>query len=406
MGKAPYKLRGFLMTQHVAVFCALPPERNTGMATVDLAAHTRLRALAGDAKVTLYTYGSAGIYTYQKGELPFDHVDVLKEPEAFLNADAWVYWGDFVHTRAYWMQDRGAWDEQTAGMTPDALARWQEEQFNAYSRFLFLTGKNAQERAKAIVFGSTLITTTARDALDGLYWPAFKQFFSQAGMVLLRDALSAAKISPLRGMQASQGCDCAFLLTPEDITLLPGYSVPASRGGVGVFFGRSPKKWAMMKFAKSLAGQAGQELKWIPWFGTRRKSRLLAKLAGIEVPHGERAPGELLSMVAGCSFVITDTYHLCVNAWRMGIPAVCIGQGGGASQTSLSDKKKEILYEMLGARNFYVFVEALGSKDAASGAAAALADAGLVQAVQAAVYQQRDAAMERLKLALDKALGR
>ncbi|NBO18942.1 MAG: hypothetical protein EBV03_06910, partial [Proteobacteria bacterium] len=144
--------------KQIAVFCALPPERNTGMATVDLAAFTRLRALAPQAEVTLYAYGKPNEWTYQKGELPYEHLDVTEHEEKFLNSDVFVYWGDFVHTRAYWEQDRGGWDEKTAAMTPQQLAAWQAEQFAAYSRIIFLSGLPAERVKRAIVFGSTLIT--------------------------------------------------------------------------------------------------------------------------------------------------------------------------------------------------------------------------------------------------------
>lgn len=52
---------------------------------------------------------------------------------------------------------------------------------------------------------------------------------------------------------------------------------------------------------------------------------------------------------------------MCVNAWQLGIPAICIGEGSGKPQHSLSDKKKEVLYEMYGARQFYIFLEEIRS---------------------------------------------
>ena len=69
----------------------------------------------------------------------------------------------------------------------------------------------------------------------------------------------------------------------------------------------------------------------------------------------------MLSSLSGYRCIITDTYHVCVNAWRMGIPAICIGEGGGKVSTSINDKKKEILYDMYGARRFYLFLESFRS---------------------------------------------
>lgn len=394
--------------KRIAVFCALPPERNTGMATVDLAAFTRIRALAPGAEVTLYAYGKPNQWAYQKGELPYDHLDVTEHMAPFLASDAFIYWGDFIHTRAYWEQDRGGWDEQTHSMTPQQLAAWQEEQFTQYSRVIFLNELPVERVKKAIVFGSTLITNRAEDELDARYWSHFKSFFSSAGRVLLRDALSAAKVSPLRGSEATLACDCAFLLKPEDLALLKGFTQATDRKGVGVFFGRSPKRANMLRFARALAAEMGEECRWLPWFGTRRRHRVIAKMQGMNIPAGESSPGELLAAVTGCRFIVTDTYHMCVNAWRMGIPAICIGQGGGGTASSLSDKKKEVLYEMYGARSFYVFVESLrgrGLLHETRQAAAALRQEGLSAQVAATVGLHRETAERRLAEALREALA-
>ncbi|NCY26677.1 MAG: polysaccharide pyruvyl transferase family protein, partial [Alphaproteobacteria bacterium] len=239
-------------------------------------------------------------------------------------------------------------------------------------------------------------------------WSHFTSFFSGAGRVLLRDALSAAKISPLRGSEATLACDCAFLLKPEDVALLKGFAPASERKGVGLFFGRSPQRARMMRFAKTLAAEMGEECRWLPWFGTRRRHRMLAKIQNVEIPAGEVPPGELLARLSGCRFVVTDTYHMCVNAWRMGIPAVCLGQGAGATSSSLSDKKKEILYEMYGARALYVFVESLrgrGLKQEAKQVAEALRQDGLTAQVAATVGLHRETAERRLAEALHAALS-
>lgn len=49
------------------------------------------------------------------------------------------------------------------------------------------------------------------------------------------------------------------------------------------------------------------------------------------------------------SLVLTDTYHLAVNAWRLGTPAVLLAPGGGiaadvngGSATSYRDKRRDL----------------------------------------------------------------
>lgn len=395
--------------KEIAVFCALPPERNTGMATVDLAASRVLRRLFPQASVTLYAYGKAGPYAYQHGELPYIHLDVNDHRERFLAADAIVYWGDFVHTRAYWRNDRGSWDERTHSFTPEQMQAWLDEQFSRYAPVVFMSEQPKERLRRAVVFGSTLISQRAEDELDSQYWAQYQRFFAGAGAVLFRDAVSAARISPLRGAESTQGCDCAFLLTHEDTLALTGFSPSAERSGAGVFFGRTPQRAEMLSFATALSRVSGEPLRWFPWFASRRRQRIQARWHGVRVPAGEYTPGVLLSQLSGFRFVLTDTYHVCVNAWRMGIPAVCIGQGSGNAASSLGDKKKEVLYEMLGARSLYLFAENLQSggiyEQEATRVASVLENTDLLRRVMLNATAQRDAAQLRLKTALDAALA-
>src|SRR5690606_36211726 len=66
-----------------------------------------------------------------------------------------------------------------------------------------------------------------------------------------------------------------------------------------------------------------------------------------------------LRQIRRCAFVITDTYHCAINAWREGVPAICIGYGTEEPKDPLSEKKKELLYSTFNARQFYVFAENL-----------------------------------------------
>ncbi len=389
------------MIKKIAVICALPPERNTGMATVDLSAHSIIHTLVPDAEVTLYTYGKAGEYSYQKGELPFWHKDIMDNTEDFLNSDVFIYWGDFIHSRAYWENDRGSWNNNLT-----------EAQLNAQNedcaKYIFLSSLPEDKIKKAIVFGSTIITNEASDGLDDFYTKHSQRFFKHAGGVYFRDALSAAKVSPLRDNEASLACDCALLLQNSDLNQLAGFRLASERKNVGVFFGRSSSKIKMLLFSRLVGKQLGEECAWIPWFPTRRRLRWLARLFGYKIEAGHTTTGALLSSLSGYNFIVTDTYHLCVNAWRMGIPAVCIGKGAGISANSLSDKKKEIFYEMYGARKFYIFLESLClSKQfitAVKQAATALSDQALSAQVCSTIAVHKEMAYKRLKNAIQKIL--
>ena len=393
------------MKRSIAVVCARPPERNTGMATVDLAAHTVLRRLLPDYDVELYALGERNLVTYQPGDLPYEHVSLQSDPQRFLAADRILYWGDFCHSHAYWKYDVGLWSDAAGGERAGPVTVLSDDA----RKFMFLSGHSTEDLGKVVIFGSTLITNTAESFVDAPYAAAFNRLFAGAGAVLLRDALSAAKVSPLRGGEATLGCDPAFLLQDADLHLLDDYRETAERSGLGVFVGRSPRRMAMHGFARALGGRLKQECRWVPWFPTRRLVRYATRPLGLSIPAGHQTPGAILSQLGSCRVLLTDTYHACVNAWRLGIPAVCIGQGAATRENSLGDKKKEILYEMLGAQSLYVFTENLGSSRGrdrqAERIARLLNDRAYVDEIVANVRNYAGAAQARLAASLSATPG-
>lgn len=386
--------------KNIAVICALPPERNTGMATVDLSAHSVLPRLAEGHNITLYALGKPGKWSYQPGELPYGYTNIRDNREQFLSSDVFIYWGDFVHSRSYWEIDH-QW-EGTSAERADTLKA-------EVAEYLFLTGVAEADLKRAVAFGGTIITNEAEDDLDKSYTGKFRRLFSNAGATLLRDALSAAKISPLRpGDDATLGCDCAFLLQDSDLEQLPDFTLASERRGVGVFFGRSPSRYKMMAFSQLIGRALGEQCSWIAWFRHYRRMRLTGRVFGFDIPDHQPSAGALLGQLSGYRFIVTDTYHVCVNAWRLGIPAICIGAGATVSTNSLSDKKKEILFEMYGARSFYVFLEdiRLGKMGSlAERAARALANTALGDQVRLNIRMHQQMALERLSEAIAAALA-
>jgi hypothetical protein len=116
----------------------------------------------------------------------------------------------------------------------------------------------------------------------------------------------------------------------------------------------------------------GAPLEWVPWLRLPKRAdavdRAAARLAG---RIGGVAPiasvTDLLDRVAGCAVVVTDLYHLCVNSWRMGVLAVCVGSGTRGDKLTLDDFKKRLLYSMFGADGLYLDVAeaARGRRDPA-----------------------------------------
>jgi hypothetical protein len=105
---------------------------------------------------------------------------------------------------------------------------------------------------------------------------------------------------------------------------------------------------------------------------------------------------------------VTDTYHLSVNAWRMGVPAACIGRGTDARFDPLTDKKKEILFSMYRASDYYVFAEALdafGSRGQAARIAGRLSDKNAANTVRQDIGRHQVVAHDRLTSAVNAISG-
>ncbi|MBV8201510.1 MAG: hypothetical protein JOZ15_12885, partial [Acidobacteria bacterium] len=88
------------------------------------------------------------------------------------------------------------------------------------------------------------------------------------------------------------------------------------------------------------------------------------------IVHSHASPpriGDLLGRCGSYAFVLSDTYHVCVNAWRAGVPALCIGTAApnpqgfdvSAGWFGAWRDKRYAFYAMHDAMEYYVFSEEL-----------------------------------------------
>jgi hypothetical protein len=64
-----------------------------------------------------------------------------------------------------------------------------------------------------------------------------------------------------------------------------------------------------------------------------------------------------IKKIASSTFVLTDTYHACINAMRVGVPVFAIGRKSNGQEGTLGDFKKQKLFEMFNASQFYFTIE-------------------------------------------------
>ncbi|WP_369197295.1 hypothetical protein [Streptomyces djakartensis] len=333
--------------------------RNTGMLTVDLAFESLRRRTGGafDATwYTLHTPDTVPLRDCARGtRMPFDFLPLAEHLDALGDHDAVVFWGDFLHTRHYLAQDA------TNRLTDFGIAADRNAARTLLNRTLLMADQPDELLARTLSYGGTILHNTQSDYEDKEYGPLFTRLVRRGHRLWVRDPLSAAKIAHLRGDRATDhfGSDAALLNRPGDLGHLPvtdwSRSIPDG-GAIGVFLGaRTPVPDWLPATCRELSDRLGAPLEWLPWFDRD----VPAALAHIPRRPGEHTVGDLIGVLPRYRLVVTDTYHLAVNAWGAGTPAVCVGAPEPTPKThddylTLSDVKKHVFHMAYDATDFYL----------------------------------------------------
>ncbi|MFS4094806.1 hypothetical protein [Streptomyces sp. AF1A] len=334
--------------------------RNTGMLTVDLAFESlrrRMGATGIDADwYTLHLPETVPLRTSARGaDFPFRFRSLIEDFDTLADHDAVVFWGDFLHTRHYLAQDA------TNRLLDFGIAGDRDAARTLLNRTLLLADQPDELLACTLSYGGTILHNTQSDYEDKEYGPLFARLMTRSRRVWVRDPLSAAKLAHLRGDRTTDhfGSDAALLSRPGDLDHLPvtGWSKDVPEGGaIGVFLGaRTPIPEWLPGFCHTLSDRFGAPLEWLPWFDRD----IPAPVGHIPIRPGAHTLGDLVRVLPRYRLVITDTYHLCVNAWGAGTPVVCVGAPEPRPTTdddylTLSDVKKHVFHMAYDAADFYL----------------------------------------------------
>jgi len=374
------------MTKKIAVVAAANVGyTNTGMLSVDLAAHSLLKRVAPDCEVNWFTLHppetTGKIHSsVDPDALPFKHHSLVDKHEFLREHDAIVFWGDFLQARQYFLEDAAHGLKRYRDMD-------EKESYDLLLKILLLEGAPDEVQEKAIIFGSTILFNRGAAYLDPRYTGALKKLLQNCAGALFGEPISATKAAHLRGdFQAVHlGCDAAFLLQDQDLDFLPtgGWSSELSDGDkIGVFFGaRSRPPLGHRDFVRAIATHLGCEVEWFPWFplhewlvdpplefGLGKLAKLQARVVRRRMdrfsPRGYGyKSGDLFKAIKKYRLIITDTYHLCVNAIRAGTPVICYDTAEKSLLSeSIGDFKKKILLEMYDASDFYFDVSSFSDR--------------------------------------------
>jgi len=343
----------------VSLICARPFENNPGMLSVDLAFEIICRRHNLDLDIVRYCFaappppvsfadGSLLQYRCMRGRLD----------EIFMS-DAIIFWGDFLHAWNYQYQD--ILQESMGCAVHDKPAQ------HEIRRHLLFSDAPDNVFRKTLSCGSTLVgDNEALLILHTDYREALTRFLRSAARIWMRDPYSALQVAHMRSdyRKCHAGVDCGLFLRPEDMRSLVSTKLSSnnhSSGHVAVHFGRIKTSHVpMLRFAESLCRKLGRTIKWVPWLHADEKyiGDVLAIIPAMEIAAAADY-SQLIGEILKSSLVITDTYHMALIAWRVGIPAICLGLAAQHPKWTISDKKKEIFYYMYNASPYYVYAGTL-----------------------------------------------
>jgi hypothetical protein len=410
--------------KQISVICAPAPGPNPGMSSVDLAFHGVAKRLGVDANVRywhLYMPEELhGKYTpeqarqmQQAQRLPFDYDCFRDRLDEVYASDAIVYWGDFLQARDYH-------HDMSTMMVDAGISPTKPAALDIINRHMLLTEAPDDVLRKCMSFGGTLLFNRQREYCEEPYATQLSRYVRGAQAMWMREVYSALKISQIRGdyTKPHLGVDCSNLLRDDDIAALPTtpWSHDAANVGdrVAVFFGRSstPAK-VLAKFARDVCRKIERPADWLPWGDAsafeERGQTIRKNFRELNMPDRPGRPlvGDLFKMLSSYSLVISDTYHVCVNAWRLGVPAICVADTIFKGRLSISNghayawrDKRQAFFSMYDANEFYVYDHELDDKDWRQRRIYQLSQVlpmtHISKAITANLHQHRDAAEQQL----------
>ncbi len=354
--------------KNIAIICAPPHfEFNPGMHSVDLAAYSffKKHEFSEEIQINFYVLHEPELRLkeFLDHQLPFKYETFLNKLDQLYQNDLIIYWGDFFHNAPY---NRGI----SKRLVRYGLAQNEVEAMNIIQKHFFLSEAPTEVLQKTVVFGSNYFINGTKDMMNNTFNHNSIRFFTQIKRVWNRDILSAMRMSHLKKDYTTNflGIDCSFLFDkgfkqPTEgknqgwiKSLLSG----KEKKKAGVFLGRMHDTMPQIfPLVKQLKEDVNADMHWIPWFWQNEEfyTSMRKNLPNVLISEESQNLMELYELLKTYDFIVTDTYHLCLNAWKMGLPAICIGSGNSLLDSTLTDKKKEFFFDMYEAQDFYVFLE-------------------------------------------------
>lgn len=310
------------MTPRYAIICAAH-EGNAGMHSVDRAAKHFFTSRGADH--TLFVAQQA------KGRM--QDYTLLSAWNQLRDYTHVVYWGDFLNNPFYGYSSfpKRSMRWGLAESKQAAIAQWKSlfvPENPGAGKKLYSVGQNFQHYFEH------------NDVEFGPIFDRLEDFFEA---LMVRDTFSFQNLSRMIEFRditkVLQGLDCAFLQAPAERAETVQED-PGEEGTFVYYFRRSklddPRR--LVTEIEAATGYRGVELKsWIP----------LKRGAWDDEFEG------LKKLIGSAQFVVSDTYHVCVNAMHSRVPVIGVGRQSTEQIGTIGDFKKKVLFEMFDLGHLY-----------------------------------------------------
>ena len=375
-------------SKEIAVVCNSTMSLNHGMASEHLALHslatrngyTNLRyyeLLSRDEHMAALTKSSppsvdaraiAKLDREFSERIPIAYERLLGSLDKVIRSDAIIFWCSWLHSPLFY-------DYNKHLLLQLSLASSERQAADIIDSHIYLMGQPDEVLTKSLSFGQNFLFNSRWHENRSDYGAAYKSFYTRVRRARMRDVLSSRRISRLRSdpLDSNTFVDCATLLKQQDVDKLCRLSthdeIAFCRHKIGVFFGRSDVAADSVRYISEFFSESlGAPVFSLPWGFSYSFPQTKALPFPCPVPKGRSfsTVGDSLSMIREARAIISDTYHVCVNAWTMGVPAICIGGDFSKRELDMNSgfrflnfDKRHLLYALIYALDFYVHEEEL-----------------------------------------------
>lgn len=327
----------------IAAICGAP-NQNTGMMFVDRALYLYLKKKDLLENTTFFCFQLEA-----KNKVGFGYKPLTKDIN-LNDYDCIIVWGDFIVSSHF------------LSMTQPKIQK-QSESFNYNLRDKILMKTFSEvDLSKVIVFGQCIVVDGSEILVDKTYINLLRRLLDNAQLFKVRDPLSAYRAKLFSSKNKDYlGIDSALPNYTLDVDRIDGIrnmidSDESGKSTIGLFFARSKniniKKKVLGYYLKYKLKK--YQYKWIPWLENKQNSKRYFRFAEECKPYSDI---DYITEILKCKLIITDTYHLSLMAWSLGVPCICYGNGTELFKSTVHDKKKEIFFLSNFIDDFYFYTE-------------------------------------------------